>query len=137
MIEKTKILLVEKDIPAAMMLVHGLTSAGCDVRVAPTARKGMHLAQTTHFDLVVLDLDLPDLENLDLEGELQQLRTVNPAPVIFISQHASEAERQCSLALGAVEYLAKSSGAQEFIRRILAHANARNASTDTTPIAAT
>jgi DNA-binding response OmpR family regulator len=122
--DKTKILIVEKDIPAAMMLVHVLTHAGCDARVAPTARQGMDLAYTTQFDLIVLDLDLPDLKSLDLDSDLKQWLALNHTPIICISAQPCEAEQRHSLELGAVDCIEKLLPASDWVPRLLAHVKA-------------
>ena len=63
---KAKILIVEDDTPLAMMMVHVLSRAGCDVQVASTGEKGLELAKENRFDLITLDIDLPRVSGLEI-----------------------------------------------------------------------
>jgi DNA-binding response OmpR family regulator len=124
MTDKPKILIVEKDIPAAMMLVHTLTRAGCDVRVAPSARQGLDLARATQFNLVVLDLDLPDLKSLDLDEKFKQRLVLDHTPIVCISAQPCDEKRQHGLELGAVDYIEKSLRAEDWVPQLLSHIKA-------------
>ena len=57
---KPKILIIEDDTPVAMMMVFLLARADCITEVATTGEKAMKLAETGNFDLITLDVDLPD-----------------------------------------------------------------------------
>ena len=58
--KKTKILIVEDEAPLMMLMVSVLTRVGCDVQIAHTGKKAMELAAESKFDLITLDLELPD-----------------------------------------------------------------------------
>lgn len=116
-----KILVVEGEIPVAMMMVSALSQAGCEVSVATTGRKGMELAQEQKFDLVILDVILPDMEGFKLCFELKQRHASRHAVVIFISAHPCKAERQRGLELGAVDYIPKPFEVGNFTSCILSH----------------
>jgi len=81
---KAKILIVEDDTPVAMMMVHVLSRAGCDVRVANTGQKGMELARENKFDLITLDVDLPDISGFEICSELKQRHLSCHTPIVFI-----------------------------------------------------
>ncbi len=121
MAEKTKILIVEDDTPVAMMMVHILSHAGCDVQVAHTGRKGMELAQENSFDLITLDVDLPDINGFAICNELKQRHLSCRTPIVFITGRVCEEDRQRGLELGAVDYIAKPFDALKFVRRLLSH----------------
>ncbi len=75
------------------------------LRTAITAAEGLHLAQSEHFDLCLLDLRLPDGSGLEL---CRQIRSLHPyTPILFYSTIAYEAYRQEALRAGAQEYLVK------------------------------
>jgi DNA-binding response OmpR family regulator len=69
---KTRISIVEDDTPLAMMMVHVLSRAGCDVQVAFTEKKRLELAQENKFDLITLDIDLPGISGLKICLELKE-----------------------------------------------------------------
>jgi DNA-binding response OmpR family regulator len=119
--DKLKILIVEDDTAAAMMMVHVLSRAGCEVLVVNTGEKGMELAQENRFDLIALDTDLPDINGLEICRELKQRHLSRHASIIFISERPCEKDRQRALDLGAVDYIIKPFDAADFVSRILAH----------------
>jgi DNA-binding response OmpR family regulator len=122
---KTKILIVEEDTPAAMMMVNLLTQAGCDVMVANTGGKGMELAQENKFDVIVLAVDLPDASGFEICGELKQRHLSRRTPIILIADGACNEGRQRAPELGVVDYIVKPFDAREFAARILSHVTQR------------
>ncbi len=119
--EKAKILIVEDDTAAAMMMVHVLSRAGCDVLVAFTGKKGLELAQQDRFDLIALDANLPDISGLEICSELKQRHLSRRASIVFISERSCEKDRQRALELGAMDYIIKPFDAADFVFRILTH----------------
>ena len=117
---KTKILVVETDTPLAMMMVSLLAHAGCDVMVANTGEKGMELAQENKFDLIVLDMDFPDISGFEVCSKLKERHLSRHTPTVFISRQLNEEGQQHGLDLGAVECITKPLDPSAFVRRILA-----------------
>ncbi len=122
---KLKILIVEDDTPLAMMMVHVLTRAGCDVVVANTGRKGMELAQENKFDIITLDIDLTDINGFEICRELKQKHHSRHTPVVFVSGRPCEQDIQRGLELRAVDYITKPFGV-EFVPRLLSHIQGKN-----------
>ena len=117
---KAKVLVVEDDTPLAMMMVHVLSRAGCDVQVASTGKKGLELAQAIRFDLITLDIDLPGISGLEICAELKQRHLTRNTPVVFLTGRLAEQDVQRGLDAGAVDYIAKPFGI-EFAPRLLSH----------------
>ncbi|MGA9777818.1 MAG: response regulator [Verrucomicrobiia bacterium] len=122
---KAKILIVENDTPVAMMMVNLLTRAGCDVMVANTGKKGMELAQENEFDLIALDMDLPDFNSFEICSDLKQRHLTRNTPIVFVSGKPCVEERQRGLELGAADYITKPLDPSDFARQILANANTK------------
>jgi DNA-binding response OmpR family regulator len=118
---QARILIVEDDTPLAMMMVSLLTRAGCDTLVARTGEKGMELALTQKFDLITLDVDLPDMNGFEICSELKQRHLSSRTPIVFVSGRTSEEDRQRAHEVGAVDFVEKPFDAVEFISRILSH----------------
>ncbi len=116
---KAKILIIEDDTPVAMMMVNVLSRAGCDVRVANTGQKGMELARENKFDLITLDVDLPDISGFEICSELKQRHLSYHTPIVFVSGRPCENDRQRGLDLGAVDYITKPFDALAFVPRLL------------------
>jgi DNA-binding response OmpR family regulator len=120
---KAKILIVEDDTLLAMMMVHVLSRAGCDVQVASTGERGLELAKENRFDLITLDIDLPGVSGFHICWELKQRHISHRTPVVFITGRPCEQDVQRGLELGAVDYISKPFGV-EFMPRLLSHVKA-------------
>ena len=108
------VLVVEDDDAIAEPLVDGLRREGFDVtRVA----NGNDALEAAAFDLVLLDLRLPDIDGLDV---CRQLRERSRVPIIVVTARGEEADRVVGLELGADDYLVKPYGLRELIARIRA-----------------
>ncbi len=118
--EKIRVLIVEDDTPLAMMMVHVLSRAGCDVQVASTGKTGVELAQQNKFDLITLDIDLPGISGLEICRELKQRHLTRHTPVVFVTGRLGEQDVRRGLELGAVDYITKPFGV-EFAPRLLSH----------------
>jgi DNA-binding response OmpR family regulator len=119
MTDKPKILIVEDDTPLAMMIFFLLARAGCETEVATSGKKALQMAEAGNFDLITLDVDLPDMTGF----EVCQLLKENPffqTPIVFVSGRPLEEDIQVGLELGAVDYITKPFGA-EFAPRLLSH----------------
>src|SRR5665213_217409 len=121
MIPKVKILIVEDEMPVALLMEILLTRAGCEVKVAPTGKEGMELAQDNKFDLIMLDVDLPDTSGFEICSELKQRHISRPTPIVFISGRACEEDLQRSRDVGAADYIIKPFAALDFAPRLLSH----------------
>jgi len=122
------ILLVEDEDNIASFMSKGLTAEGHHVERAATAGDGAALAITYDFDVVLLDLMLPDAHGKDA---LARIRQVKPdVPVIVVSALGEIEDRVDLLDLGANDYLVKPFAFAELAARVRAagrhgHASAR------------
>jgi len=118
---KPRILIVEDDTPVAMMIAYLLTRAQCEVAFAYTAKKGMQLAEEGNFDLITLDVDLPDGNGFKLCSRLKENLRLRDTPVVFISARSCLEDQQHGLDVGAADYITKPFETFEFAPRILSH----------------
>jgi DNA-binding response OmpR family regulator len=121
---KIKVLLVEDEMPLAMIMVFALTRIGCDVDAVHTGKKGLKLASEKTFDVITLDIKLPDANGLDLCSELKQRHISRKTPVIFISASPAPKDIAESKKRGAVDYITKPFDITDFIHRVIYHARA-------------
>ena len=108
-----RILLVEDEPAIAETVLYALRTAGFPARHCLTGGEALRAAQREHFDLVVLDVGLPDIGGFALCRELRRERDL---PVIFLTAHDSEAERILGLEIGADDYVAKPFSPRELVR---------------------
>ena len=92
------VLLVEDDVELAGMLADLLTGEGYDVHPAYDGQRGLHLALSRSFDVVVLDRGLPGVEGLDLLGRIRS-RGVT-VPVLVLSAQSLPRDRCPETSLG-------------------------------------
>ncbi|KOG43248.1 response regulator transcription factor [Streptomyces resistomycificus] len=109
------VLLVEDDEPVARSLRRGLTRYGFEVDWVTTGAAA--LAHPEPYDVVLLDLGLPDTDGLDV---CRALRERGNVPIIVISARSDETDRVVGLELGADDYVSKPFGVREVIARIRA-----------------
>ncbi|MFF7447359.1 MULTISPECIES: response regulator [unclassified Streptomyces] len=110
-----RVLLVEDDEPVAESLRRGLLRYGFEVAWVTTG--GAALAHEEPYDVVLLDLGLPDTDGLDV---CRALRERGDVPIIVISARSDETDRVVGLELGADDYVSKPFGVREVIARIRA-----------------
>lgn len=112
-----RILLIDDDAELAQMLREYLEPAHFQLALAHTCEQGLHLASQQDFDLLLLDLMLPDGNGLDL---LKQYRQRSRRPVIMFTAHGGETDRVLGLEFGADDYLTKPFAIQELEARLRA-----------------
>lgn len=110
-----KVLLIEDDIMLTEFISIFLNNAGFIPLIANTAATAIQLLQKHSFDLIVLDLNLPDEDGLVLLRKWQYSKKI---PIIVISVRTDDATRVAALELGAADYLTKPFNPQEFLLRI-------------------
>ena len=111
-----KILIVEDEAKTSEYLRQGLTEAGFVVDLARNGMDGHHLANTESYDLVILDVMLPDLDGWRI---LQSLREAGKkVPVLFLTARDSIQDRVKGLDLGADDYLVKPFAFAELLARV-------------------
>jgi DNA-binding response OmpR family regulator len=118
-----KILLVEDDRSIASSLVDGLEAAGHTVAHVVT---GAEAVQARGYEMVLLDLGLPDMDGRDV---CRQLRVNTAVPIIMLTARSEEFDRVLGLELGADDYVTKPFSLRELVARIRAVARRTGAST--------
>lgn len=113
---KMKLLVVEDEIKTGQYLKKGLSEAGLIVDLACTGMDGHHQAVTEKYDLIILDVMLPDIDGWHI---LKTLRSNGDlTPVLFLSAKDSTEDKVKGLELGADDYLAKPFVFAELLARV-------------------
>jgi DNA-binding response OmpR family regulator len=123
---KVKILVVENETTLAMMMAYLLSCVGCEVQSAFNGRDGLEQATTRIYDLILLDVSLPDLNGFDMCRELKQRHISYRTPIILISGNSVEERRSKAYEIGAADFIAKPFEAEDFVSRVLRHAEKEN-----------
>lgn len=112
----SQILIVEDEDRISSFVAKGLRSAGYVPTVADNGRDGYHLAQTGDFELIVLDLGLPDQDGFTVLRRLRESR--NTTPVIILSARSSIDDTVAGLEGGADDYMSKPFRFEELLARV-------------------
>jgi DNA-binding response OmpR family regulator len=99
-----------------VLLKRGLVAAGFVVDVLPTAEDAAAALRASRFDVVVLDLGLPDADGLDVLGAMR--RRQDATPVLILTARGSLVDRVIGLQSGADDYLVKPFALEELVARL-------------------
>ncbi len=111
-----KLLIVEDESKIGSYLQQGLSEAGFMVDLARNGLDGHHLAMTETYDLIILDVMLPDIDGWTILKSLREAgRNV---PVLFLTARDTVDDRVKGLELGADDYLVKPFAFSELLARV-------------------
>src|SRR3954471_23834995 len=113
----TRILFVEDEPSISDPFSKALAREGFESVVARTGREALALAERSDFDLVLLDLNLPDTDGRDVARELRRQGEV---PIVMLTARGTEMDRIVGLEIGADDYVVKPFSGGEVIARIRA-----------------
>lgn len=111
-----RLLLVEDEIDIQSFLRRSLEEAGYQVEAASDGESAERLAVEGRFDILIVDLGLPDLDGISLILRLRQLGV--QAPVLILSARRSIDERVRGLEQGGDDYLTKPFALAELLARL-------------------
>lgn len=111
-----KILIIEDEKKTVAYLRKGLCENGFVVDVASQGEEGLFLACTGHYDLLVLDVMLPERDGWSVIVELR--RAGKQTPVLFLTARDAVHDRVKGLELGADDYLVKPFAFSELLARV-------------------
>lgn len=109
-------LLVEDDISAANGITLMLNASGAVVDAADTGEEALELARHYDYDIVILDLGLPDMEGFEVVRRMRAARSA--IPVLILSGLSTPQAKVKGLGVGADDYMTKPFDKAEFIARV-------------------
>ena len=114
---ETRILLVEDEEKLARMVELELKYEGYQVEKAFDGRTGLEMARSGNFDLILLDIMLPQLSGMEV---LRRLRRDSQVPVIMLTARDNTMDKVAGLDSGADDYVTKPFAIEELLARIRA-----------------
>ena len=112
------ILMIDDDVRLAAMIEAYLRANQLDVTHAADGAAGLRHLQARAFDLVLLDLMLPDTDGLDLFRKLTAQPSLQGVPVIMLTARGDPTDKVVGLEIGAEDYIAKPFEPRELLARI-------------------
>jgi CheY-like chemotaxis protein len=106
---KVRVLLAEDNKVNQMLALTLLKKRGYDVAVADNGRQAVDLVQRSEFDVVLMDVQMPELDGFEATAVLRaaEAETAKRLPIIAVTAHAMEGDRQRCLAAGMDDYISK------------------------------
>ena len=113
--QETRILIVEDDGPIRNLISTALQTNKYKYDVSVNGTTALLALSTHHYDIVLLDLGLPDKDGIEI---IKQFRTFSMIPIIVISARTNEEDKIQALDAGADDYLTKPFSVVELLARV-------------------
>jgi DNA-binding response OmpR family regulator len=113
-----KILLIDDDVDICAILKARLPEHGFVVEVAHTGKEGAAMARINHYDLIILDLNLPDMTGEEVIAEIRD--TPHVTPILMFTVVSDTSSKVRLLNSGADDYLVKPFAFEELLARMRA-----------------
>ena len=111
------LLIVDDDPHIREVLRYALGEAGFSIDEAADGVEALRLAKSTAYDLIVLDILMPEKDGIEVCNEL---RRTSEVPILFLSSKDEEIDRIIGLEMGADDYVSKPFSPRELLARIRA-----------------
>ncbi|MCO1333474.1 response regulator transcription factor [Microbulbifer sp. OS29] len=111
-----KILLIEDNSAIARQIAEFLHAEGWQLDFSDSGRQGVRLALEHIFDLIILDLGLPDMDGLQVCEQIKAKASVN-MPVLMLTARDAIADKENGFGIGADDYLCKPFDPRELMLR--------------------
>lgn len=117
---KLSILIIEDEEPIAELIRFNLAREGYLVTVAPSGEEALTKISSNPFNLVLLDLMLPDIDGLEVCRRIKSNQNTSSIPVIMLTAKGEDSDIVAGLELGADDYVVKPFSPKVLIARIRA-----------------
>lgn len=117
MSEPKKVLVVDDESQITRVLRHSLAAHRYDVRTAADGLSALETFRDWHPDLIITDLQMPEMDGIELCREIRKLSTL---PIIVLSVKGEERTKVAALDAGADDYVLKPFGIDELLARVRA-----------------
>ena len=102
-----KVLIVDDFESTRVFIRYVLANAGFNVTVVSNANKALDEIDDTNFDLIITDVNLPDMDGFEFISELRSLEKLEDTNIIVVSMDNSKVSRQRGESLGVKQWFSK------------------------------
>lgn len=113
-----KALIVEDEAHIVELLKIHLSDLHLNVDVAVNGREGLEIALANNYDVIILDVMMPELDGIEVCKQLRAKEILTP--ILMLTARSEEFDKVLGLEIGADDYLTKPFGVREFIARVKA-----------------
>lgn len=114
----SKVLIVEDEDAIAEIERDYLELSGFDVTLASDGKEGLDIALKEDFDIIILDIMLPEMDGFDICKEIRKEKDI---PIIMVSAKKEDIDKIRGLGIGADDYMTKPFSPSELVARVKAH----------------
>ncbi len=114
-----KILYIEDNMLNIRLIKKTLKNMGYEIITAMDGETGIQAAMTQNPDLILLDLNLPDIYGVDVAKRIQANATTRRVPIVAITADATDATRKICVESGFAAYIMKPAGRAEIMSTII------------------
>ena len=121
-----KVLIVDDEEHIRELIKFNLKKEGYDIEVAVNGTEALNIIREIKFDLILLDLMLPEIDGLEVCKEIRRNEETSDIPVMMITAKGEEFDKVLCLELGADDYMTKPFSPSELVARVKAHMDRYN-----------
>lgn len=114
----TKVLVVDDSNSIRDMVSFTLKSAGYETVEAKDGMEGLNIAKTSRFDLVISDVNMPNMDGIELCKELRNLASFKFTPILMLTTESSTDMKMRGKSAGATGWLVKPFNPEKLIATI-------------------
>ena len=114
----SKVLIVEDEDAISEIERDYLELSGFDVTLASDGKEGLDIALKEDFDIIILDIMLPEMDGFDICKEIRKEKDI---PIIMVSAKKEDIDKIRGLGIGADDYMTKPFSPSELVARVKAH----------------
>ncbi len=128
---RQRLLVVDDEESIVTLLQFNLEKSGYEIATAMDGKTAFEMANEQNFDLIILDLMLPEMDGLEVCKQLRQSK--NSTPILMLTAKDDEFDKILGLELGADDYMTKPFSPREVVARTRAILRRVNQSSETIP----
>ncbi|MFO7558210.1 MAG: response regulator [Desulfobacterales bacterium] len=113
-----KVLVVEDNEENLYLIRFILEKIGCVVVNSSTGLQGIQMAIKERPDLILMDIQLPDIDGLETVKRIRKLEADGTVPIVAVTSYAMLGDREKALAAGCTDYIEKPIDPETFIEKI-------------------
>ncbi|MCL7929027.1 response regulator transcription factor [Halomonas llamarensis] len=117
------VLVVDDEPNIVLSLEFLMEQAGFQVTIAEDGEQALESVKNAHPDLILLDISLPGISGFDVLEQLRGQPDTASLPIIMLTAHGREVEREKGMALGADDYITKPFSTQTLVEKVKALLN--------------
>jgi len=115
---KKKILVVEDNEQNLYLATFLLEQSGYEVITARTGAMGVTQAQAETPDLILMDIQLPEMNGYEATKRIKSIAAINSIPIVAVTSYAMAGDREKALAIGCAGYIEKPFAPETFVSEI-------------------